>query len=61
LKANRESQQNGFKLKSVSQSMAHLVDNDIGGLDILCVDDVMNDEVRAMNKSGFLSHRKYFV
>ena len=59
LKPSRESQLNGFKLKSVSQSFAQLTDKEVGGLDILCLDDIVNDEIKVMESSGYHYHCTY--
>jgi hypothetical protein len=56
LKPNREAQLNGFKLKSVAESIAVLSEKEVGGLDILCLDDVLNDEVKVMESSGYHYH-----
>lgn len=55
-KTSRESQINGFKLKSIAQVRYNQAENDSEGLEIMCLDDVSTDEIEMMEKSGFKFH-----
>jgi hypothetical protein len=56
LKPSRESKLNGYKLKSVAESLAGFHEDVAGGLNIFCLDGAVNDDIKVIESSGYSYH-----